>query len=129
MQGAGAQLSSRIWYSSSAGAPCLPPPGLFSVPSLSHFVVYVSVVWAVASEQAPGCYRFLGGDGESLAHLLAKSLAESRLGKAATAAKRDFVPKPLGARLGAGITPGLLLGLMTYLISHVSHDSWGSLQD
>lgn len=84
-------------------------------------MVYVSVVWAVASEQAPGCCHFLRGDGESLGCLLAKSLAESSLGKAAAAAKGDFVPKPLEARLGSGITPGLLLGLMSYLICHVPH--------
>lgn len=99
--------------------------GLFSIPTLSCFIVCVSVVWAVASKQAPGCCCFLRGDGESLVHLLAESLAESRLGKAAAAAKRDFVPKPLGARLGSGINPGVLLGFMSYLICHVPHGRWG----
>lgn len=47
--------------------------------------------------------------------LLGKSLAGSRLGKAA-AAKWDFVPKPLGIRLRSGITPGLLLGLISYFV-------------
>lgn len=61
----------------------------------------------------------------SLVRLLDKSLAESRLGKAAAAAKQHFVPKPLGARLGSGIIPGLLLGLMSYLICHVPHGRWG----
>jgi len=121
VRGAGAQLSSRIWYGSSAGAPCLPGPGLLSVLSLSCFVVYVSVVWAVASEQALGCCCFLGGDGESLVCLLSKTLAESRLGKAAAAAKWHFAPKPLEARLWSDITSGLLLGLMSYLICDVPH--------
>lgn len=98
---------------------------LFLIPSLSCFMVYVSVVWALASEQAPGCCCFLGGDGESPVRLLAKSLSESGLGKAAAAAKWDFVPKPLGARLRSGITPGLLLGLMSYLICHVPYGRWG----
>lgn len=80
----------------------------------------------MASEQAPGCFLFLRGDGDSLVRLLAKSLAVSRLGKgAAAAAKWDFVPKSLGARPGSGITPGCLLRLMSYLISHVPHGRWG----
>lgn len=78
-------------------------------------MVSVGVVWAVPREQALGCCRFFTGDGENLVCLLAKSLAGSRLGKAA-AAKWDFVPKPLGFRLGSGITPGLLLGLISYFI-------------
>lgn len=64
-------------------------------------------------EQALGCCGFLRGDEEGLVCLLAKSLAGSRLGKAAA------------AWLGLGITPGLLLCLMSHLISHVPHGRWG----
>lgn len=68
----------------------------------------VSVVWAGACEQALCCCHFLRGDEESLVCLLAKSLAGSRLGKAAA------------AWLGSGITPGLLL-----CYCHVPHGRWG----
>lgn len=66
-------------------------------------MVYVSVVWAVACEQAPGCRCFLGRDGESLVRLLAKSLADSMLGKAAAAAAANRILSPNLWGLGWGL--------------------------
>lgn len=101
-QGAGARVLVRLlcWSQS------LPAPGLVLIRALSCFMAYISVVCVVAGE---GCLPFLRCNRESPVRLL----AERRLGKAVTAAKRGFVPMPPGVRLGYDVPPGLFVCLMS----------------